>query len=89
MDALEHLELSLPSRRWEGAIELLEIFLGEVNVERGTVFASVGGLSGAGNRYDVFGPKYPGQSNLSWCSSMPIGDRAYRCVAEQPALLDR
>lgn len=46
---LAHIEWDLSLRRREGAIEFLEIFGGEFDVEGGAVLANVFGFAGFGN----------------------------------------
>jgi hypothetical protein len=85
----QHLERPLPFRRRKSALQLLQIPLGEVKVERGTIVANMLDFSRTRNRDRAFGPEHSGQRNPGSSHLMASGDRAYRAMFEQAPLLYR
>ena len=73
----------------ELAIEVFQILLGQVHVERRAVRSHVVGIGGLGDGDHAVLPEYPRECDLRGRGVQPGRDPRARFVAEQPSLIDR
>jgi hypothetical protein len=87
---LGHCQRLLAGRWWERKVKLREILILQTKVQRRSIFANMGGVTGARDCADAIRPQHPGERDLGACrAGMPSRHGMKYRMSQDSALLDR